>query len=1046
MSSCPKDIYLSAVAVSPAACGKQYFYHFILLVNEILFIFILVDPEMSDLCTPTFSFNQKLPLIYEVTSQIFDYAPTFNSTKQNKTITAMSNALWLYWSKYLGIQFTITIRSIEKKLQTHMKNFTQQVVKSRRLSRSESYNKYRSSNSSVLNLKSPKSDIDSLKPSQKAFYENQMQEGRPGFVTDILAEELQPDEEIEESSQSQEDSANIYDDPEYYLTQSSQTDESQTEVISQPEDHPPSLRIGKGKLIAPKVKAAIADVSSQTGISVNQAIKATQIICKVLYGHDYFLSKDEFLGTTKENNSLTVLERGQKRKLEELGAAAPHTEEDFKDYQFVLPSAKTIREYKHQQAAGAEADAGVALYNCKEAHLHYDSTSRSHIKGEWPALILHCGKEWYNLRPLYFAYEDKQQICRLFVETLERLAAAASVQLGIPISAKDLWENILSIVTDAASKGLLIESTIKEMLKSEHEPHHVLCKAHTVEGLEMKVLRTLASCENAVELKKRMIAFNPRMASFLQTSSVAEAGLRALTSLVSSEKSATSTSLIELFDYIVEREGASKKITLFKARRWTKQGYCAAVILDAWKYLEMTLQECHQTNLLIETCKLLMDSEFFYSELKVLAYFNHKVCLPLLNAVSQVDQVNLLNLYPKLHEDLMACKVDTLKEYEVIYHKLPVSSDLNSLEKEMVKMLCQSAAEVIELQCGGEYFQTPVENPRATQLHHLPLETVAKFPTHNVQSEKQLSVFSHRAVAAKYGGRNYNAQGVRDNMTLYGAQGGVISSNVVRISKILSERSKDWDAEQKEQNHKRIEEKMRKGLNAENFTNKILNKCKSWGGPCTSPDEVNGILANIDNENMTQKEKTARKHEFIKNEMWFLKRTRKESSSQAPELYRLMQVSDSVMLENLLIILGSDSISSDTTHLGLPTKDEALEALYKLQTPVLVRNPQEGKMVVTVWLMHDGSMDWFLGHVESISEEKYTVNHLVSTTKDHSKWHFPRESDKAELTSLQILPVSVIGEWSLAEQGGEALYLLHNFKAVNDIFKTTEIALQDIPS
>ena len=100
---------------------------------------------------------------------------------------------------------------------------------------------------------------------------------------------------------------------------------------------------------------------------------------------------------------------------------------------------------------------------------------------------------------------------------------------------------------------------------------------------------------------------------------------------------------------------------MFKAKRWTKQGYCAAVISDAWKYLEMTLQGCHQTNLLIETCKLLMASEFFYSQLKVFAYFNHKVCLPLLNAVSKVHQVALLNLYPKLHEDLKAGKVDTLQ-------------------------------------------------------------------------------------------------------------------------------------------------------------------------------------------------------------------------------------------------------------------------------------------------------------------------------------------------------------------------------------------------
>ena len=85
--------------------------------------------------------------------------------------------------------------------------------------------------------------------------------------------------------------------------------------------------------------------------------------------------------------------------------------------------------------------------------------------------------------------------------TLKWLAAAATAQIGKQISANDLWENILSMVKNAASKGLQIESTIKAMLGSEREPNYALCKAHTVEGLEVKILRTYASCENAVESK-----------------------------------------------------------------------------------------------------------------------------------------------------------------------------------------------------------------------------------------------------------------------------------------------------------------------------------------------------------------------------------------------------------------------------------------------------------------------------------------------------------------------------------------------------------------
>ena len=88
-----------------------------------------------------------------------------------------------------------------------------------------------------------------------------------------------------------------------------------------------------------------------------------------------------------------------------------------------MPSARTILKYKHLQATQGETDAGVALFNNTKpgkVTLHYDTTSRSNIDGEWPSLILNFnnGKS-FNLRPLFFTYEDRENICRLIKETLE---------------------------------------------------------------------------------------------------------------------------------------------------------------------------------------------------------------------------------------------------------------------------------------------------------------------------------------------------------------------------------------------------------------------------------------------------------------------------------------------------------------------------------------------------------------------------------------------------------------------------------------------------
>ena len=80
--------------------------------------------------------------------------------------------------------------------------------------------------------------------------------------------------------------------------------------------------------------------------------------------------------------------------------------------------------------------------------LHFDSTSRSMIDGDWPSLIvIFSDKRRFNLRLLFFAYEDRAQIIRLFVETLQRLSA--TIRLKYPLAtAKSLWEKTTALMTD----------------------------------------------------------------------------------------------------------------------------------------------------------------------------------------------------------------------------------------------------------------------------------------------------------------------------------------------------------------------------------------------------------------------------------------------------------------------------------------------------------------------------------------------------------------------------------------------------------------------
>ena len=173
-----------------------------------------------------------------------------------------------------------------------------------------------------------------------------------------------------------------------------------------------------------------------------------------------------------------------------------------------------------------------------------------------------------------------------------------------------------------------------------------------------------------------------------------------LLKLVSYDKSANSYSLAEEFDYIVDRERKVKHMPLYHQRKFAKLGYAAASILAALPLLQMLLLETEKNNLLVQACRLYVNCEFFLTELHVLAYFTHKVTLPLLNGVEISDQSQLFHIFPKLCENLSNGKMDTLKDFLVSYKHLPIDEPESEIVQELLKRMCTDAAEGIKVQCG----------------------------------------------------------------------------------------------------------------------------------------------------------------------------------------------------------------------------------------------------------------------------------------------------------------------------------------------------------
>ena len=86
------------------------------------------------------------------------------------------------------------------------------------------------------------------------------------------------------------------------------------------------------------------------------------------------------------------------------------------------------------------------------------------------------------------------------------------------------------------------------------------------------------------------------------------AGIEALLSLITHDKSSKSCSQVDLFDFMCEREGISKRVFLYQQRQFTKLLKAASSILEAKDVLQMLVDEVEGTNQLVESCKMYLST------------------------------------------------------------------------------------------------------------------------------------------------------------------------------------------------------------------------------------------------------------------------------------------------------------------------------------------------------------------------------------------------------------------------------------------------------
>ena len=237
----------------------------------------------------------------------------------------------------------------------------------------------------------------------------------------------------------------------------------------------------------------------------------------------------------------------------------------------------------------------------------------------------------------------------------------------------------------------------------------------------------------------------------------------------------------------------------------------------------MLLHETEKDNLLVQSCKLYMEWEFFFTELEALSYFTHTVTLPLLNCLETSSQKDLVQILSALYLDLAGCEMRRLDKYCVSYKHLPVAEPDSDLMKEILHVICVGAAYGMKLQCSREYrFAGDSQLPRATQLDKLTEDELFGLSTNNLSTERDFSRFNRLSEGAKFRNYWFQAKGIRNDMILYKSKTGLVQNFTKQVKNFLQASEIKWNAQRKILMKAKIQAKFEKLDNQKDFSRKLL--------------------------------------------------------------------------------------------------------------------------------------------------------------------------------------------------------------------------------
>ena len=215
---------------------------------------------------------------------------------------------------------------------------------------------------------------------------------------------------------------------------------------------------------------------------------------------------------------------------------------------------------------------------------------------------------------------------------------------------------------------------------------------------------------------------------------------------------------------------------------------------------------------------MFLDLDFFITELTALAYFTHRVSLPLLNFVEVNFQDKLLEIFPKLFkvwrmEKWIPCLITYLcisMYLSNLQHQKQITSFWRPCVREHQNLYCYNVEASMDL---------------AKKLMHLSLQHSWICWAKKIWQASQ-QIINQVNVCFLFFEKSRNklakAKSIRNDMILHQSLQRIPKQKVTQIIKVLAKREEVWDASQKELQKKKIIEKLHKASNQSIYTTTLF--------------------------------------------------------------------------------------------------------------------------------------------------------------------------------------------------------------------------------